>query len=77
MEKVYIGTKIVAAEPMDEETFASQFHAGIGTGPATPVNRQGYKVRYRDGYTSWCPKEEFELANREITAQEKALFGIK
>ena len=28
----------------------------------------GYLVRYPDGYESWCPKEQFELANRKIDA---------
>tara|TARA_R110000868_G_C10972674_1_gene770763 strand:+ start:29243 stop:29593 length:351 start_codon:yes stop_codon:yes gene_type:complete len=23
----------------------------------------GYTVKYSDGYTSWCPKEQFEAAN--------------
>jgi len=30
--------------------------------PAVP----GYTVKYRDGYTSWCPKEAFEDANLAI-----------
>lgn len=66
--KVYIGTKIIKAEPMDEETFIHTVkneptRADQETGP-------GYKVIYSDGYTSWSPKDVFEKAYREITSAE-------
>lgn len=35
--------------------------------------RDGYKVVYEDGYTSWSPKETFERAYRRITDAEIAL----
>lgn len=35
----------------------------------------GYRVIYPDGYESWSPKEEFELAYREIRDEEKALIN--
>lgn len=46
--KQYIGTKIIQAEE--------------GTDPRT--GEIGYKVVYKDGYTSWSPKEAFEEAYR-------------
>lgn len=30
----------------------------------------GYKVQYKDGYTSWSPKKVFERSYRELTSQE-------
>ena len=65
-EKVYIGTKIIAAEPMNENRWLdSQGKLTVGK-----EDRPGYRVRYRDGYVSWSPKEEFELAYREISDAE-------
>lgn len=63
MEK-YLGVKFVEAEPMQEHTFCEmQQRPGP---PAT--SREGYRVRYPDGYESWCPKAQFESANRRIDA---------
>ena len=58
--KKYIGTKSVEAEVMDELT-------AVGKGFARPNEdnhewRQGYHVRYEEGYESWSPKEVFEKA---------------
>ena len=33
-------------------------------------NRDGYVVRYPDGYVSWSPKEVFEAAYRRISPTE-------
>lgn len=57
--KPYIGTKIIAAQPMDERTF-SKNHKGVGvTGHET---REGYLVKYPDGYISWskCLRQHTE-----------------
>ncbi len=62
MEKIYIGTKVVAAEPMTEFVFRGE------------GDREGYKVRYEDGYVSWSPKETFERSYREITEAERAII---
>lgn len=40
-----------------------------------PTEKPGYKVMYPDGYISWSPKEQFEIAYREITQNEKDLIG--
>lgn len=34
--------------------------------PMTKDGKAGYKVRYKDGYESWSPKEVFEEAYREL-----------
>ena len=72
MEKIYIriGCKIVRAEPMSEKDWF------ISKGePWTPskTNREGYKVRYPDGYVSWSPKIVFGEAYREMTINEAGL----
>lgn len=38
--------------------------------------KEGYAVKYEDGYTSWSPKDVFEAAYRVIEGAEQALtFG--
>lgn len=72
-EKAYIGTKVIAAEPMSRHEW---MRAVTGETPIVGEDdRPGYKVRYEDGYVSWSPKEVFERCYREITDQEKALIG--
>jgi hypothetical protein len=77
MEKIYVGTKVIAAEPMDEITF---FNSGFGKKigeafwPTDKPGREGYKVRYEDNYISWSPKETFERAYREITRAERDII---
>jgi len=71
-EKLYVGTKLITAVPMDEAAFAAYKNEGgrlLGD-----QNREGYKVTYPDGYLSWSPKETFEAAYREVTPSERALF---
>jgi hypothetical protein len=53
----HIGTKIVQAAP--------EAHSETG--------RDGYVVRYADGYESWSPKEAFEDAYRPCDAMS---FGL-
>lgn len=50
--KRYIGTKIIRAVP--------EKHSESG--------REGYVVRYADGYESWSPKEAFDEAYRPADA---------
>lgn len=38
--------------------------------PQAKDGRDGYKVVYEDGYTSWSPREAFERAYRRITDAE-------
>lgn len=60
--KKYIGTKVVMAEPMNE-------CVAIKNGFARPIPkdqefRNGYHVRYEDGYDSWSPDYAFDKAYR-------------
>jgi hypothetical protein len=70
MGKVYIGTKVIRAEPMSNEDWLrsqNRFNEGDET------LGEGYKVQYEDGYLSWSPKEVFERCYRELTPQEKSM----
>lgn len=67
--KVYIGTKIVKAEPMTGAKFA----ATVRPLPGGAMSKDGYKVVYDDGYVSWSPKEQFRRAYRELTIEEEML----
>ena len=65
--KVYIGTKVVRAEPMsNEDWLRSQNKWQEGQETAG----DGYKVQYEDGYLSWSPKHVFERCYRELSNQE-------
>lgn len=62
--KNYIGVKIVKAELMTKGEFEKR------KGAVSPILEKnftdGYMVRYKDGYESWSPKEQFEEAYREL-----------
>lgn len=73
-EKVYIGTKVVKAVPMDRATFVVE-KSGNTQKIEERENEHGYKVTYEDGYTSWSPAATFERAYREVTNSEKAMIG--
>lgn len=68
--KIYIGTKIIQAEPMSERYFLKEFK-GVERPDA---DRFGYRVIYSDGYVSWSPEEVFEAAYREISVKERWLL---
>lgn len=64
--KKYIGVKIVEAEPCAAwQQFGEH---GIGA--------EGYKVRYPDGYVSWCPKGVFEAANTMLEADNNTITSM-
>jgi len=67
---LYIGTKIVKAELMDEMT---AWEKGLVRGTPTS-NHGGYKVVYEDGYESWSPQETFDRAYRLVTEAELRLL---
>ena len=75
--KQYIGTKVVHAAPAFKATglnkackvanqvlTADQIKECEANGWHFTDKMEGYKVRYADGYESWCPKEAFEEAYR-------------
>ena len=69
--KPYIGCKIIEAEPMTQHAFADQ---APGTQAYATEDRDGYKVRYPDGYESWSPKDVFESAYRLVSERERELL---
>ena len=71
-EKCYIGSKIIRAHLMDEITYLKEIKKeDIDDNRET---RQGYLVKYPDGYKSWSPKKVFENAYRPILQSEKELI---
>lgn len=60
--KDYIGTKVVAAEPMNR----GEYNAYRGWKIPSDENPadEGYHIRYPDGYESWVPEKQFEEAYR-------------
>lgn len=61
--KNYIGTKFIKAKPMSLGLY-NQMRGWEIPSDEDP-NREGYMVRYKDGYISWSPKEVFEESYRE------------
>lgn len=68
--KIYVGTKIIQAEPMDHFAFLKSKGQPIPEHENSP----GYKVTYEDGYISWSPQNVFERCYREITKSELRLL---
>ena len=66
---LYIGCKIIRAEPMDEVTFMQECKGK--NVPDDMPTREGYRVLYPDGYESWSPKSTFEEAYRYVSQSEK------
>lgn len=75
--KVYIGVKVIKAEPMTKGEFEKQFNRIVNSehGDDAP----GYHVAYpnpgRDDYHAWSPADVFERAYREIGADEVAFIS--
>lgn len=73
----YIGTKLIEAEPAkryeDEHEYAIIEDGREPTDAEKTVIKgafsckEGYRVRYADGYESWSPKEVFEKAYMNLT----------
>lgn len=63
--KKYIGTKQIEAEPM---TMGEAYRRGLlhaGRVPSeSEKSKDGYYVRYENGYESWSPKDVFEQSYR-------------
>lgn len=73
-EKLYIGSKIITAEPMDELKFLADYK-GQDVRAKNRESRAGYKIIYPGGYVSWSPKDVFETAYRNITPAEIKLLN--
>lgn len=65
--KQYIGTKIIEAEPAKR----GECYKGPNMLSVEEAARDGYRVRYSDGYVSWSPKEVFEAAYLPVTVNEQ------
>lgn len=64
--KMYIGTKVIKAEPMTMKEAQKVLGRKIATLKPVTVEENGYLVEYKDGYKSWSPKDVFEEAYREV-----------
>jgi len=79
----YIGVKIVDAEPMTQKAFRQTPYDEPDDQGEEQIETDGYAVTYPDGYKSWCPKAQFEEANRACDAMpfghaiEAARKGLK
>lgn len=69
--KQYIGTKLIEAEPAKR----GECYKGPNMLSAEEAARDGYRVRYSDGYVSWSPKEVFEAAYLPVTVNEHLRTG--
>ena len=62
---MYIGTKLVQAEPMSRGEYNA--YRGWPIPCDEDQAAEGYLVRYQpDGYESWSPREVFEQAYRQV-----------
>lgn len=71
--KKYLGVKLISAESCSLDQFAGAKNFGDLSRLSGGIDREGYKVVYEDGHTSWSPKDVFEKAYREIT---NLTFGL-
>lgn len=72
MEK-YIGTKEISATQMTFGDYNFTNYTGRGIHDNKDPERDGYLVKYSDGYESWSPKEVFEGAYRRT---DGLTFGL-
>lgn len=73
---MYIGTKMVQAEPATRgEAWArkSKLNEAEVARIIEQMPEDGYRVRYPDGYESWSPKDVFDAAYRPVNAMT---FGL-
>jgi RES domain-containing protein len=68
--KQYLGVKLVSAAPLTWGEYNDFMGTPVPSG-SNPES-EGYLVIYKDGYKSWCPKLQFEEANRAV---EGMTFG--
>lgn len=61
---LYIGTKIIQAEPMAFGDFMKQKMQDMAK--TIPDDAPGYKVIYPDNYKSWSPEQAFNLAYHRL-----------
>lgn len=59
---MYVGCKLISAKPMTRWDFLA-----LKNRDKTGEDREGYLVRYQDGYESWSPKDVFESAHLALS----------
>lgn len=69
--KRYVGVKTINARPCTAKEAKGILGRELCLDNADPEGN-GYLVKYKDGYTSWSPKDAFEEAYREV---EGICFG--
>ena len=75
--KVYIGTKVIQAEPFTRGKFKEAYPGVLNKETTTAEDAEdGYAVRYADHYVSWSPKTVFEAAYREVSREEENLILV-
>lgn len=70
---LFIGAKLIKAEPMGRGDFNAKFNGAEAPSPDM-MQEAGYHVQYPDGYHSWSPKDVFENAYRKVTYGEVEMF---
>lgn len=63
--KQFLGVKLIQAEPQSKMGTPANAETIEELG-SEPIELEGYKVVYEDGYTSWSPSDVFEKAYRPI-----------
>lgn len=64
--RVFIGTKVLLAEPMTRGDY--NLHRGWTPPAGEDQAVAGYHVKYSDGYESWTPKPQFDEAYQTLDA---------
>ncbi len=72
--KKYIGTKLIEAEPMTLGAY--NVHRGWQIPANEDPEKEGYLVRYPDGYESWSPKEIFDQAYLAVEDNKELPSGV-
>lgn len=70
---LFIGCKVIKAEPMGRADFNAKFNGAEAPSPDM-MQEGGYHVIYPDGYHSWSPTNVFENAYRKVIDGEVELF---
>jgi hypothetical protein len=68
---IYIGTKMIKAEKATYGEYRKEKYGDSPYDSNMDDNTEGYKVQYSDDYTSWSPKEVFEVAYKNINGEFK------
>ena len=65
--ELYVGTKIVEAVKMTNRDYAIEKYGDEKLGNEL---KEGYKVKYENGYTSWSPMDVFEKSYNKLNIHD-------